>query len=480
MPNELANSESGPLIERQVQQITNFLNEMGLPSDNIIADVAERNRIGVNLPQYIYDLPEELKRDARYLSKFVVGAAFGLFDYALNSVWNEVVISLRQKAITYGIEIFFDNAVGGAQRAHYKKEEDLAGLKDIVLLDTSKKLELISETTYKKLAHILDMRNDIGISHPTNYTINAFDLLSWLQTCIQDVLKDQPSAAAIQIKAFIDNLRKGTDVLETKTIEAIIPEIESLATHHCDSILRTIFGLYVAPDTDQVVRKNISLISKTIWNCCSNEERYRIGIILAGFNNNLHRQKYKLGEGFFDTVEGNNFRTTSERVLSLSNLAERLKDAHEGWNNFYNEAPIIERIMTFIEKSSDIPVEVSDKLIRTIMLCRIGKGINYQNGVSPEGKEFYDMFFSLMGEQYVPELIISLTDNRIQQRLGNKIVLSQAVQVLKLIRKNVVNEKFLESLDYLIEEFPKSEKVVFNDKFKKITSTFLSWDKKNK
>jgi hypothetical protein len=49
-----------------------------------------------------------------------------------------------------------------------------------VLLDTCRKLELISDTTYKKLKHILDMRNDIGISHPTNYNINAFELLGYV------------------------------------------------------------------------------------------------------------------------------------------------------------------------------------------------------------------------------------------------------------------------------------------------------------
>ncbi|ACB95131.1 hypothetical protein Bind_1498 [Beijerinckia indica subsp. indica ATCC 9039] len=51
-----------------------------------------------------------------------------------------------------------------------------AALKDAVLLDTCRKLKLISDTTYKKLKHILDMRNDIGISpRPT--------IISTLSSC---------------------------------------------------------------------------------------------------------------------------------------------------------------------------------------------------------------------------------------------------------------------------------------------------------
>src|SRR5690606_7798669 len=125
----------------------------------------ERAIIGQNLPAYIASLPQEIKRDARYWSKFGVGAGFGLFDYSLNAMWNEVILDLRKKAIAYGIDIFFDSAVGGGKnREFYKTEDDLGSLKDAVLLDTCRKLELISDTTYKKLKHILDMRNDIGIS----------------------------------------------------------------------------------------------------------------------------------------------------------------------------------------------------------------------------------------------------------------------------------------------------------------------------
>ena len=94
------------LIDPQVQRILDFLDHVGLPSDNIIAQQSERNIIGNNLPTYIQSLDPEVKRDARYLSKFVIGAGFGLFDYSLNAIWNEVILDLRKKAIAYGVDIF--------------------------------------------------------------------------------------------------------------------------------------------------------------------------------------------------------------------------------------------------------------------------------------------------------------------------------------------------------------------------------------
>jgi hypothetical protein len=161
-----------------------------------------------------------------------VGAGVGLFDYSLNAIWNEVVLDLRQKAILYGLEIFYDAAVGGGRnRDFYQTEDDLGSLKDSVLLDTSRKLELISDTTYKKLTHILDMRNDIGTSHPSNYTINAFELLGWLQTCVQDVLNDRPTEAALQVQAFIKNLKIHTDPIDSATQKTIERRIAELPSH---------------------------------------------------------------------------------------------------------------------------------------------------------------------------------------------------------------------------------------------------------
>ena len=48
----------------------------------------------------------------------------------------------------YGIDLFFDAAVGGKNRSSFQDESDLDGLKDSVLLDTSLKLELISEVVF--------------------------------------------------------------------------------------------------------------------------------------------------------------------------------------------------------------------------------------------------------------------------------------------------------------------------------------------
>ncbi len=464
------------LIDPQVQRILTFLDQVGLPSDNIIAQQSERAIIGSNLPGYIESLSPEIKRDARYLSKFVIGAGFGLFDYSLNAIWNEVVLDLRRKAITYGIDIFFDSAVGGGKtREFYKIEDDLASLKDAVLLDTCRKLELISDTTYKKLKHILDMRNDIGISHPTNYTINAFELLGWLQTCIQDVLNDRPTEAALQVQAFIKNLKNHQSPIDATTQKTIETKISELASHHVASILRTAFGIYVAPETDLQVRKNISIIAPTLWSNCVDEPKYKLGIILEGYNTNLYKEKYDLGEQFFEVVNGNPFRSQNERIIIVDTLLDQLLEKHNGWDNFHHEAPVADSLSSYIQDQNDIVANNAEKLVKVTMMCRIGRGVSYCNGVSPRGKQYYENILSQLGDKYAPLAMAALTHYEIQQKLTISTCRVQAKIALEIIRQGVVNDRLAECLDYLISRIENNGNCIFDTDFKALSSQYISW-----
>ncbi len=463
------------LVDQQAQRVVDFLQQFGLPSDNIIAEQNERAIIGQNLATYLESLPADVKRDARYLSKFVVGAGIGLFDYSLNAIWNEVVLDLRKKAIAYGIDIFFDSAVGGKAREFYKTDEDLASLKDAVLLDTCRKLELIADTTYKKLKHILEMRNDIGISHPTNYTINAFELLGWLQTCVQDVLNDKPTDAALQVQAFINNLKEHRQPLDEPTRRTIEGKIIELASHHVASILRTTFGIYVAPDTDPQVRKNISVIAPAVWSNCLDEPKFKLGITLEGYNTNLHREKYELGEQFFRTVGGNPFRSSNERAVIVDSLLDQLLEKHNGWDNFHHEAPVADSVASYVQEQKDILPNFATKLVKVLLMCRIGRGVSYCNGVSPRGKSYYDNILTMLGDQYAPHAMAALTHYEIQRKLGSPVARQQAREALELIRQNVINGRLLEALDFLIANIEKNGKCVLDSRFKTLTKEYINW-----
>lgn len=79
-------------------------------------------------------------------------------------------------------------------------------------------MEWISDPIYRKLCHILDMRNQIGASHPNGAVINSFELLGWLQFCVKDVINDKLSESAIAVKRIIVNIEDKNCQLDEKTL----------------------------------------------------------------------------------------------------------------------------------------------------------------------------------------------------------------------------------------------------------------------
>ena len=474
---DISKMKANDLIDPQAQRIVEFLERMGLPSDSVIADKDQRIAIGNNLEEVINSIPAEIKKDARYLSKFVIGAGSGLFDYSLNAIWNEVVVNLRKKASLYGLDIFFDAAVGGSKaREFYKTEADLSSIKDSVLLDTCRKLELISDNTYKKLKHILDMRNDIGISHPNGYAINAYELLGWLQTCVSEVLNDNPTAAALQVQQFISNLRGQTTPLENASVQGIAGRFAQLPSHLCGNLLRTVFGIYVAEDTDPTVRKNISLIAPSLWGNCKDESKYKLGIVLEGYNINLYREKYNLGEQFFTIVEGNSFRSKSERVIIVDELITELRDKHNGWDNFHHEAPVAAQIYSYNPDQASIIENLAQRLFKTVLMCRIGNGVTYCEGVSPAGRQYYDKILSIAGDKYTPHVLVSLSDFNIKNRLTNDLCKNHVIAALRIVRGNVINQRLLECLDYVISNIKENTSCVSDAEFRRLSVGYINWN----
>lgn len=83
------------------------------------------------------------------------------------------------------------------------------------------------------------MRNEVAASHPNVERIGGFELLGWLQTCVRDVLQDQPSESAIRIKALVANLRASINLLDDQTVARFAAEAHNLSMPHVMNLVLT-------------------------------------------------------------------------------------------------------------------------------------------------------------------------------------------------------------------------------------------------
>lgn len=448
---EIIGNEENTQLATQMTKFEELLSSYGLPSENVIASIDERENVMNALPRFMSKIQPEQKRDAVYLSKFIAGAAIGLFDASLNFVWDEVVVNLRKKITYFGLDLFFDNAVESRKRPFYQTEDDLSGIKDRTMLDACKRLELISDIVYRKLCHILDMRNQIGASHPNNYNINSYELLGWLQTCVTEVINDKPSPSAITIRSIIENVKKLSTPIDSITLASFESAIKDLSSGMASNLITSLFGLYLDKTTNNQTRNNILELSKITWNYCKSETKYDLGEKVDLYRNNLDEEKVNLSQTFFEKCDGLTYLTLNTRSLKLSCLCEELISAHNGWDNYYNEPQYAREIMKYIKSSSDIPTERTTKLINTFLVCRIGREVTYCHGVSPSAEPLYDAFFKLLSKEQVQILLVLLKTHFVSIYSGTSVRSQNAAQILQLIKSPLLGDRLNEIIDYMLD-----------------------------
>ncbi len=469
--NQLAPLNQSALSASGFSGFERYLESFGLPVDNVIASPDERVRIMQALPDFLSNLPPELKKDARYLSKFIAGSAVGLFDTSLNFVWNEVVLSLRKKVVSYGLDYFFDSAIGGTLRDQFNDEDDLASVKDQVLLDTCKKLELISDLLHRKLCHILDMRNQIGSSHPNEYSINAYELLGWLQTCIQDVFMDRISESALTVKSIVDNAKRIQTPLDKTYLVQFEQSVKSLSPNMVSNLLTTLFGVFISPAfaENKVQRENIMKLSEIAWEYSTDKVKYSLGEKIDSYRANLDEYKTEQAELFFKICNGERYYSIDAKTIKLTLLCEQLETVHYGWDNYANETPVAREIMSFISAVSDIPEIRIETVLKVFLVCRIGNDRYYCNGVSPSASRYYDKLFEMLDQKGVLLVLDILGREENSNLLRGTYRPAHVKAICETMKSNILTDRCVAMLDYIIGFKGKNFDIVFKTKeFKEI------------
>lgn len=320
------------------------------------------------------------------------------------------------------------------------------------------------------------MRNEVAASHPNVESIGGFELMGWLQTCVKSVLQDRPSDSAIRIKSFIGNIRERTTVIDEHTKIRFGEELKNLSLPHVHNLLITFFGIFASQKTDQILRKNISIIAPFIWDHSEDRVKYRIGSMIDGYRTNLDEVKLNHGLDFLAVVDGKAYESLPARTVALQNLAIALKEAHNGWDNFYNEPSPMRDILSYCKKSTDIPKELMPTLIPVVLSCRLGRGLSFSGGVSPSGKDLYDQFLKLLDDDGVVQCIISLFGRELNSKLSNPICQNHLGSVIEILKGVTISDRLEDALDFLLDDLSNAHRAHKNQDFQALTKAYIKWN----
>lgn len=391
--------------------LTKFLADLALPSEGILVNLAERAQVINNLPAAIDPLDGAKRLSALYVSKFIAAAAAGLFDAALNYLWDETIRNLRDKVARFDLAYFFDTVLTDpSTRSKFRDESDLAKLDDWQLVKGCRETGIITDIGFRHLDYIRDMRNYASAAHPNHNELTGLQLVSWLQTCIREVLGREPEGPVVEVRKLLHSLRSET--LTKDDVPPIEAAVEHLPPDLARSLMRSLVGMFCDTQLAATTRTNIMLVAPGVWGVTDDDGRHEVGLKQATLSANGEATRAKLAREFLEHVGGLPYLPTDALAVEMGTAVDALNAAHGGWNNFHTEAGPARMLRNLVPQSGVIPRSVLQKLVKTVTMCRIGNGY----GVSWAGTGTYDEIIALWTNDAAKAFVNLLNDAEFTSR----------------------------------------------------------------
>lgn len=441
---EISRVENG--VDSFSEGLRNYLTALDLPSERILVENEERMVVINNVPNVVAKLDEEIRKNSMYISKFIAACGAGLFDAALNFLWNETVVNLRNKVVRFDMNYFLNSVIQDPKRrSKIKNEEDLKQIDDWELIKGCKDTGIITDIGFKHLDYIRDMRNYASAAHPNHNNIDGLQLSSWLQTCIKEVLAKEPEGAVIEIKTLLNNLR--TNILNEADITLIAPRLERVPEDLIDSLLRAVFGMYLDKSLEIKTKNNLNLINKFIWENATITAKKDIGIKYAWFSVNADIERKNLAKDFLISVNGLAYLSEDQKTLEMDGLLDSLEKAHYGWNNFHNEVLPAQQLSKYIPATGEVPVGIEEKYIKVVINCAIGNGYGISNGAY----DYYNEMIAKFQENHFKIFCKLIFDTSINAKLQNNELCKEEFHRLSVdFRSKTINPILADILDKII------------------------------
>lgn len=422
-----------------------FISSFGLPTDNILVPIDERKKVIRNFGDAIIGLNQDELSKAAYISKFLTAASTGLFDAALNYLWDETITQLRARIAVYDIEYFYDIAVSSDKRKRISGVEDLCKLDDSELINGAKEIDLISDIGYRHLDFIKYMRNWASAAHPNQVVLTGLQLISWLETCIKEVITLPYSTITIEIGRLLKNIKE--QVLGSSDIQTIKSFIYNLNQEKANSLSSGLFGIYTRTETNTSTRGNIKNIMPSLWERVEENIRNDFGIKYARFSVNGDVEQAQFAREFLQIVNGESYLPDQIKVTELDNVLNQLYEAHNSINNFYKEPTYAYQLERLVG-TNGVPSQINDKYV----LCLIYVFLTNGNGVCYDANVVYKKLITEFNQKQIIIAICSFYNKHISSRLQFGLCQTKYKELITILSEKNVSPA-VEEMIQLIEDY---------------------------
>lgn len=426
--------------------LLNFLEHHELPSENIFVALPERFKVFKNIEDILSLIPSSEKSNSVYLSKFAASVACGLFDAALNYLWDETILQIRKRVVQYDLAYFYDNAVQNSEkRKKLSDDQDLIKLDDYELIKGAKEINLISDLGFKHLEFINFMRNWASAAHPNQNELTGLQLASWLETCVKEVITLPISNVAIRIKELLGGIKKTT--ISNSDAAEIGLFFENLTHEQVDNLVSGFFGIYINLQTDSQTRQNIVKLLPHIWPLVGEEIKLQFGIKYANYVANNYPDEKQLSRDFLKIVESESYIPEDLRIVEIEQTLENLLSVHRGLNNFHREPTFARQLKSIVGMPPQIPRNLRNRFIYGIVEVFLTNA----HGVAYNAEEYYIEFLKSFDDVNSRIAAFAFLTDEISSKLQFSLCSDKYREMIGLIKNNITSPQIREILEKRIE-----------------------------
>ncbi len=383
--------------------ISELTTALGIPREALASD-EEIQYAWRDLPREIREIPENLRGEL--IARMCVAVSTGLFDGAMNYIWNAAILHLRDKIRTFGLAV-----VAQILQKDFE-EKHLLEYQDSRLLELCLKLNIVDEDGYFFLDQCRDVRNNFSAAHPTLGKVNDREFTTFLNRCVRYALADSSSPKGVDIGAFISAV-KGTRF----NVNQCAIWVQRLAETHSaqrQMLITMVHGIYCDPNMPEQARLNSIDLCNGLPEGLTSSMRSELINKHSEYVAKGLEDKHTASLLFFEKLGLLSILNESEQHSVFSRAVTRLWNAHNGMNNFYNEPAFAERLLELTLQGA-VPVTVQEEYVQTIGCCRIGNGY----GVSNAAVSYYDQMIQNFSPREIVDLINAATSK--ETPLGRRL-----------------------------------------------------------
>lgn len=322
-----------------------------------------------DLPRELNKIPIELRDEL--LARMCVAIATGLFDGAINYIWNAAIKNLRKKIIDFGLTV-----VSKILSSNFDLNK-LQDLKDADLLNLCLKLNLIDEEGYFFLDQCRDIRNNFSAAHPSNSLIDDRELICFINRCGKYALSSVTNPRGITVNDLL-NAVKGNSFTQPQ-LDTWVNRIKQTHDAQRELLFEMLHGIYCDPSSKEEYRNNSLLICQSFSMVMTPKTKSILLDSHYEYQAKGDSSRYSASQLFFDKLGFLSLLNTMEKHAIISIACKRMISVHCSFDNFYNEPPFAERLHELSEQGQ-IPDTAKEEFVICVLTCFVGNIYGYSRG----------------------------------------------------------------------------------------------------